>query len=209
MLFLIASLAVLAVGPLSYRIAARAPWALRILDAVVVASVGALVLLHILPETLEKVGWPAFVPLVVGLLGPSLLERTLSRLERGAHHLLVLLVIGGLGLHALTDGVALALPIHEESLLGFSLPVAVVLHRIPVSLLIWWLLRPSYGTWAAVAALAVEGLGAVVGYAAAHLLVPHIDSPILSLVQSFVAGSMLHVAVDRRDYDRTRAAPTH
>lgn len=204
MSFLLASLAVLAVGPLSYRLAEGARWAIRLLDSVVVLSVGALVVLHILPETFEHIGWIAVVPMLVGLLGPTLVERALASLERQAKVALVLLIVAGLGVHALMDGIALVLPIEHEGAAAISLPVAVVLHRIPVSLLIWWLLRPAYGTWAASGALLVEGLGAVVGFFAASSLVEHMDTPLVAAVQAFVAGSMLHVVVDRRDYGQAR-----
>jgi uncharacterized protein len=200
MTFLIASVAVLAVGPLTYYFAERSHWAIRVLEAVVVIAVGALLLLHILPETIAQVGWIALVPMVLGLLGPTFVERALGSIERQAHIALVLLVLCGLGIHALMDGVALVLPTHEEGLAGLSLPIVVVLHRIPVSLLIWWLLRPSYGLWAATLALCIEGLGAVVGFFAAHALVTHVNSPVVGFVQAFVAGSMLHVMVDRHHH---------
>jgi hypothetical protein len=69
-----------------------------------------------------------------------------------------------------------------------------------VSLLIWWVLRPSYGVFAASAALAIEGLGTIVGFAAAQGLMAHLDSPVIALIQAFIAGSVLHVMIDRRDY---------
>jgi len=200
MAFLIASLAVLAVGPLSFSVARNWGRALRVLDGVVVLAVGGLVVLHIIPETVERAGWIAVVPMVVGLLGPTVVERGLANIERQAHMVLLILVLFGLGLHALMDGVALALPTVEEGWGGLSLPAAVVLHRIPVSLLLWWLLRPSYGVGVAAGALAVEGIGAVVGYATAQGLAGHVNTPVIGAVQAFVAGSMLHVMVDRRDY---------
>jgi zinc transporter ZupT len=200
MAFLLASLAVLAVGPASFALAQHWRRALRILDGLVVIAVGGLVVLHIIPETVERAGWVAVAPLVAGLLGPTFVERALVSIERQAHVVLLLLVLFGLGVHALMDGVALALPSVEGGWGGLSLPTAVVLHRIPVSLLIWWLLRPSYGVGVAVGALAVEGIGAIVGFVTAQGLAGHVNSPVISAVQAFVAGSMLHVMVDRRDY---------
>jgi hypothetical protein len=201
MTYLLASLAVLLVGPLSYRVAARAPWAVRILDGAVVVSVGALVVLHILPETVERGGFVALVPMVIGLLGPSLIERALDGLERQAHTAVLVLVLIGLGVHATMDGVALVLPHDSEGgVLSDSLQLAVVLHRVPVSLLIWWLLRPAYGTLVASVALSIEGMGTIIGYVAAHGLVLHMQSPVITVLQALVAGSLLHVVVDRRDY---------
>jgi hypothetical protein len=100
------------------------------------------------------------------------------------------------------EDLALALPPSEPGLLGSSLPLAVVLHRVPVSLVIWWLLRPRLGVWPAALALSVEGLGTIVGYALAQQLAPHVENPVLNAVQALVAGSLLHVVVDRRDFGR-------
>jgi zinc transporter ZupT len=200
MLFLLASLAVLGVGPLTFALFERRHWAIRVLDAVVVVAVGGLVIIHIIPETFERAGWIAAAPLVIGLLGPSLVERGLANLERQAHLLLAILVLLGLGLHAIMDGVVLAVPSVEEGVGRLSLPLAIVLHRIPVSLLIWWLMRPAVGVLGASLALSIEGVGAIVGYAGAQYFVAHVNSPAVAVVQAFVAGSMLHVMVDRRDY---------
>ena len=32
-------------------------------------------------------------------------------------------------------------------------PLAVIVHRLPVGLLVWWVLRPMYGAWSATAVL--------------------------------------------------------
>ncbi len=202
MAFLLASLAVLAIGPVSYKVAAHAPRALKALDLLVVFSVGALVILHILPETVEQGGVVAVLFMVVGLLGPTLVERSLHNVEPYAHGAIIVVVLLGLAVHALLDGLALALPPSEPGLLGSSLPLAVVLHRVPVSLVIWWLLRPRLGVWPAALALSVEGLGTIVGYALAQQLAPHVENPVLNAVQALVAGSLLHVVVDRRDFGR-------
>jgi uncharacterized protein len=197
MLFLIASLLVLGVGPSSYALAEHVPLLFKALDLFVVVAVGALVLLHIVPETVEKGGLVLLLPMLVGLLGPTVLERALSGLERQTHVAVVLFVLIGLAVHALLDGVALVLPHAEESLLDLSLPMAVVLHRVPVSLLLWWLIRPTYGVGLAWLALAIEGLGTVVGFVLAQKLAAHLASPAVAIVQALVAGSLLHVVVDR------------
>lgn len=200
--FLVASVAVLLVGPLTYALAARATVAFKFLDLIVIISVGGLLILHILPEIFIEVGWLAAIPLLAGLLGPALLERAAVGLEREAHIILLALVLVGLAFHALLDGIALALPTHSTHGAGAdpSLPLVVVLHRIPVSLLIWWLVRPRWGALAAWLVLAIEGSGAVAGYSAAYALAAHVHGPWSGGLQALVAGSILHVLVDRHDY---------
>ena len=54
--------------------------------------------------------------------------------------------MAGLALHGMLDGVALA------NAHGHATPLAVVLHRLPEGLTLWWLLRPTYGPrWTAAA----------------------------------------------------------
>jgi len=202
MFLLAASVAVLLVGPLTYGLAGHAARALKVLEFVVIVSVGALLLLHIVPEIFATMGWVAAVPLIIGMLGPSLVERLLAGLERQAHLALILLVLVGLAVHALLDGIALALPsAHEHGgAADPSLPIAVVLHRIPVSLLVWWLVRPRFGVVAASIVLGVEGCGAILGYFTAAAIAVHVHSPVIGALQALVAGSILHVLVDRHDY---------
>ncbi len=198
--YLVASLAALFVGPVTYGLAGRARGAVRVLGIVVVIAVGALLVFEIIPETIERAGWIALVPMGVGLLGPAIIERGLEAIERQTHIALLVLIMLGLGIHAVTDGVALVLPSGGSEMRRMSLPLAVVLHRIPVSLLIWWLLRPEFGVIVASLALATEGLGSIVGYVGAAALVPHLETAAAGLVQAFIAGSMLHVMLDRGDF---------
>ncbi len=198
--FLAASIASLAAGPLSYWLAGRLPWARRVLDTVVILAVGSLVLFHVLPETLAAAGWKALFPLLVGLLGPTAVERTSRNLERQAHTVVMVLLLVGLFAHALLDGVALVLPRDEHSLLGMSLPLAIVLHRLSMSLLIWSLVRPSYGVALAILCLGIEGTGTVVGFFSAQLLVTYLESSTVVALQALVVGSLLHVVVDRRHH---------
>ncbi len=198
--FLVASLAALFVGPITFGLAGRAKGAVRVLGIVVVVAVGALLVFEIIPETVQLAGWVALVPMVVGLLGPAIVERGLAAIERQTHIALLVLVMLGLGIHAVTDGIALVLPSDETGPGRLALPLAVVLHRIPVSMLIWWLLRPEFGVVLASLALAIEGLGSIVGFFGAGVLVPHLATPAVGLVQAFIAGSMLHVMLDRGDF---------
>ena len=58
----------------------------------------------------------------------------------------------------------------ESALHAHALPLAVVLHRIPVAIAIWWLLKPRQGTKAALLTMALIAIGSVLGFALAAAL---------------------------------------
>jgi zinc transporter ZupT len=201
MFLLLVSLAALALGPVLYRVAGRAGVrrAGRVGEMLVLVAVGALVVLHILPEAVAEAGWKAMVPLVLGLLGPTLTERWLLSSVREAHSLVRVIVISGLAVHAFVDGLGLAVPSNHGEGAMHALPIAIALHRVPVGLVIWWLLRPAHGVKVASAVLAVVGIATVAGFAAAGLVVEVVQGDVLALFQAWVAGSLLHVAVHPLD----------
>ena len=95
------SAAALAIGPLLARWLTPRPSLAAGLDAFVVVSVAGLVLTHVLPEAVQAAGLVALVAFGVGLLLPALLH---GRDERSsAHHLALLALLAGMGLHALLD----------------------------------------------------------------------------------------------------------
>jgi zinc transporter ZupT len=197
MSLLIVSIVALGFGPLLYQFAARLHAAVRLLDGVVMLSVGALVLFVILPHSVQDLGWRAYLLLILGVLGPSLVEHSLTRLQHRAHRAVLVLVTFGVGLHAFADGMALALPGGPVEHGVHLLPVAVVVHRFPAGLVIWWLLRPTYGAKVALFSLVGIGLATIAGYGAEALVAPWLESSASAAFQAFVAGTLLHVAVHR------------
>lgn len=198
MLHLILSLLVLVLGPLALRVARRFDALLPALDGFIFGAIGGLVLLHTLPEGVVLAGSWALLAAAVGFAGPLLFEGWLHRAAREAHAVALVLALVGLGFHGVLDGMALAggpAPVPAEG--GLWLPLAVILHRIPVGLAIWWLLRPAYG--AVPAALCLTGLGAVTvgGYTLGAPLIAGFAAGALGLFQALVSGSLLHVVVHR------------
>lgn len=201
MILLLASLVALALGPVLYRLAGHAGMrrAGRAAEILVLVAVGSLVVFHILPEAVGHAGWIAMVPLVVGLLGPTLIERWLLSSVHRAHLLVRVIVVTGLAVHAFVDGLGLAFPgSHDETALH-ALPIAIALHRIPVGLVIWWLLKPAYGAKLATGVLGIIAIATINGYAAAGFFAEVVRGPVLALFQAWVAGSLLHVAVHPLD----------
>lgn len=188
---------VLVLGPVLLGLASRAAGLLAAVDAFVLVSVGGIVLLDVLPDALHHGGWPAIALLVLGFGGPQLLERLLHRAARAVHLAALGLALVGLVVHATMDGVVLGATAADGHDMPAQLALAVLLHRLPEGLTIWWLLRPSWGGKAAAAVLTLVGLATAAGMRLAEHN-PHLhEAEPLALFQVFVAGSLLHVILHR------------
>lgn len=209
LIILAAGVLALLLGPLAYGALTRRGELAAALDGFIFVTIGALVLLEALPEAVAAGGVWAWAFLFGGLFGPTVLERLIHTAARQTH--LATLLIGGFGLvlHATADGTALGAGSAHNPLL----PVAVILHRLPVGLAVWWLLKPSFGNRTAGAMLALMVIGTVVGFAAGPQVVSAVDSTALAWFQAFVAGSILHVVFNKPhlgdDFtvERNRAIP--
>lgn len=186
---LLASLLALLIGPAIYA-ATRTRSAAAALDAFALIAVSGLVFAHILPQSFELAGWWVVPAALIGLFGPGLLCGSRLLAGRSSSRFTMPLAVFGIGLHALLDGAALA---GSGTQKGQLLAFAVVLHRLPVGLGIWWLARPLYGLRAAVTLLAAIAIFTVVGFYSSETLVANAPQAWLALIQAVVAGSLLHV----------------
>lgn len=193
----IASLVPLVAGPLLVRLLQSARWAARLLDAFVVISVGGLIFVHILPHAIARGGVLAMGATALGLLLPTTSSKLLHGRKDLARQATVVLGLLALGLHATIDGVALTAPHHHHEH-GLELAVAVVLHRLPVGLGIWWLVRPRFGLRVAVLTVASIVMMTTVGYLWGHRAAGLSTGVTASAVQALVAGSLIHVVLGHR-----------
>ncbi len=206
MLFLVFSIVALAAGPLLADVARRRPWAIDLVDGFVVVAVGGLVVLHVIPSSIERSGPWALVAALAGLITPLALERfdpahdhhydlggEHDHEKKGSHRrtIVAILVLLGVGIHAVLDGAAMLELGNSPA--ARALALSVVIHRIPVGLAIWWLVRPRRGLAAALTLLAVEGGGGIVGFLVGGALSTGPLAPHLSLFQAALAGALLHV----------------
>ena len=191
--FLFATLLALAAGPALYAVARSSPRALAFLDGLVLVSIAGLVALEVLPDTFAVGGAVSIVFLLAGLFGPTLLERAFRQAEREAHIATLALAVCGLILHALADGVALA----PGAASGWALPMAIVVHSIPVGMAAWWLLAPHFGIGPPLMALLAMGVATVAGYHYGASLNELLSAQAWAWFQSLVAGSILHVIFGR------------
>jgi len=196
-LFLLSLLA-LAAGPAVYQLARVAGYMLAALDGFVFVAISGLVLLHIIPESFALGGWVAIAAGLVGLMLPGAVEHRLTRLAPRVHAVALLLGLLAIVLHAFSDGVALtAASAGAADHRQHMLPMAVVLHRLPVGLTIWFLLRPLYGIRAALGVLMLIAVATGAGFASGSAVVGALASQGRAVFQAAVSGALLHVVVHR------------
>jgi uncharacterized membrane protein YraQ (UPF0718 family) len=195
LILLLASLAALGLGPLAYRFAGRQHNLLAVLDGFVFVAIGGLVVLSVLPESMAQGGWPTLGFVLIGFAGPTVAEHLFHRAAKGTHQATLALGLLGLCLHALVDGAALG------TTAGTQLTAAVVLHRLPVGLAIWWLLRPHFGVALPGLVLGLVAAATGAGYGIGPTLSASLSGQSVAWFQAFVAGSLLHVVFFRPHLD--------
>ncbi|GGI90046.1 metal transporter [Shewanella gelidii] len=193
MLYLISSCIALLLGPIFYRFFATNNGLHKGLDGFIFVSLGGLVLVHILPELLEHGGLLAIFFVLLGLWGPTASEKIFHKYSEITHNLTLVLGIGGLLLHTLTDGGAMVLAQQEHN--SNLLALGVILHRLPVGVAIWWLLKPQVGTRWASAVIASMMVLTAIGYFAGEQWLTQLSLDNTAYLQAFVTGSILHVVV--------------
>ncbi len=205
--YLLSTLALLA-APFAYAAAERQQGARDALDGFVVVTLLGIVALHIVPDAWRVAGLAGTGFLLAGLGFPVLLERVYRRALARAHLFVLALAAAGIVIHAVLDGIAL-LPVGgDEGPFGSALALGVILHRIPVGIAVWWVVRPQFGTGPAVAVflviLLVTGLSYFFGSGFLQT-----EPEAIALFQSFVAGSLVHVAFYgvRHDHGMVGAGP--
>lgn len=218
---LIATLAALLSGPLWYAFAQRRPALLSVLDGFVLVSISGLVLIEVLPDAFGTGGWWSLGFLVLGLLGPTVLEHSLARARREAHLLALGLAILGLILHSIGDGAALSAEAlhhglhhgahhdhahHDHDHHGHdALGLAIAIHSVPVGLVVWWLLYPVFGAWLPALSLLAMCAATVAGYVFGASLAGLLGAQGWAWFQALIAGSILHVIFGRPHLDEAAA----
>ena len=197
MLFLVAALAAPAIGPALYGGLHAHPKAVRLVDGFVYLAVPLLVAWQVVPFAREDRG--LVVPLLVlaGLVLPNLFERASRAFEAHTDNFAIIVGLSGLALHALLEGAALG----SGGTVALAFGLSIVLHRIPVSLVIWWLIRPRHGTWAGVAGVAAIVLATLVGYLLAASLGSGEHGSGVEYYQAFVSGTLVHVVFHQGRHD--------
>ena len=205
-MLLIASIAALIIGPVLFQFSRVGARAFKFLEGFSFITIAGLLCFGILPQAIGIGGIFAWGFAALGLIFPIGLERLFHGLEKQAHLLILLLGMIGLAVHAGIDGIALtAGPLagtgveswwhagHREG--GEDLAVAVILHRFPLGLAVWYLLSPALGRSVAAAVLAAMAGATVVGYMVGPDMASSLQGAGIAWFQAFVAGSILHVVI--------------
>jgi hypothetical protein len=196
--YLIAALAAPALGPVLYRLLHEHPKAVRAVDGFVYLAVPVLVAWQVFPHAWEEQNLLAIIVLVVGFLLPAAAERVSHVIEHHADNVALVVGLSGLVIHASLEGAAL---VPQAGSIAVPFALAVILHRIPVSLVIWWLIRPRFGILVASAGVGSLVLGTIAGYAVGIEVVSGTPGSALVLYQAFVSGSLVHVVFHQGRHD--------
>lgn len=197
---LLATVLALMSGPVLFGLAQRRPAFLSFLDGFVLVSISGLVLLEVLPESYGQGGMGSLIFVLVGALGPSLVERTLHQARREAHLATLGLAVLGLLLHSVADGAAMspAEPGHDgHGHARHALALAIVVHSVPVGLVIWWVMRPVFGARLPLITLGLMSLATIAGYLFGIELNHFLGERAIAWFEALVAGSILHVVFGR------------
>jgi MFS family permease len=200
LIYLIAAVAAPIVGPLLYRVLHNHPGAVRSVDGFVYVAVPGLLAWQVGHLALEQSTLPVLLAAAAGLAIPTLAEQLSHALHRHTDKLALLMGVSGLVLHALLEGAALA---PGEQGVAFAFGLALVLHRIPVSLVMWWLIRPRYGLGAALLGIAAIVVATLVGFFLGTEVVEAAHGTGGDLYQAFVSGSLVHVVFHQGRHDHT------
>jgi len=186
---LLLSTVALLLGPLVYALGERNPLAKRLFDGIVVLAIAWIIGVHIIPNAVTAGGLPALVFLALGILFPIVLRKLFHNATRATHFAVMFIAGLGLCIHALIDGIAL-LPAS-----GNGLAHAIILHRLPVGMAIWWTFRPALGNTAAVFAFAIIIVATAAAYYLGAPVVEMAASRRLAFFQAFVSGTLIDLVV--------------
>ncbi len=179
-------------GPVCYHFIPSHTKLSRFVDGMVVTALVCLVSLHILPESLEHSGITTILAVVLGLVGPVFISRLTKRSECEIQKPFLIISALGFIAHNLLDGAALIIhPSAENS--THLLALAVVVHRLLVSMAMWKTTSHTFGIWPSL--LALFGLtGAMAcGFFFGEQIFTHMDADILHILQSLTCGMLFHV----------------
>lgn len=189
--FLLAAGIASLLGPLAFFLLRDRQGPFRFLDGFVMLAVPGLVFLHVVPESVEARDPLLAAALIVGLLAPGTLERITRDVKHRTDQLALVLGVSGLGLHAILEGAAVATFSGGQDL---GLGLAVVIHRLPVGLAVWWLLRDRNGDGIAMGGVIGVVVLTVLGFFGGAPLEALVGGRGIELYTAFVSGTLVHVA---------------
>ncbi len=199
---LVLSFAALALGPLLVWLARRHAWSTVGLDSFCLLTISGMALLHLLPESAAQAGWLVLPIALAGFILPTLAERTLHGNHASVHRTVLALGVLGVAAHASLDGLFLgdwATPVddghghgaHTHEVTAW----AIILHRIPEGVGIWWIVPRTLGVLPAIWITLVSVGATLVSFFYGGSLLTDASQRGLAMLQALLIGSLLHVVL--------------
>jgi uncharacterized protein len=214
---LLFSFIALGMGPLLVWVARSHAWSTVSIDSFCLLTISGFVLLHLLPESAEQAGWLVLPLAVLGFVLPTIAERTIHHGHAGMRKTVLFLALLGIAAHATLDGLLL----HGDGLAGDDghghghthelTAWAIILHRIPEGVGVWWIVPRTLGIGPAVLVTIVSVASTLFGYFLGEPVLTDSSQRGLALLQSLLVGSLLHVVLHAhvpapREHGRLRIA---
>jgi hypothetical protein len=191
-LYFVLALAASVLGPLLYCLIAPFERTARFVDAMVITAIVCLISLHILPESMQHSGITTLAAVTLGLFGPVLLSRISKRSQCEIQRPLIIISVLGFIAHNMLDGAALV--IHpDEHRSTHLLALAIVIHRVIVSMALWKTLSKNFGLVLSICALTGLSFAMAMGYYFSEQLFVTMDANIFHILQSLSCGMLFHV----------------
>ena len=191
-------------APVLYRVLHDRPSAVETFDKFVYLAVPMLVAWQVLPHAWEEQNVLLILAVTGGLVLPILVERAFQSIADETDNLAIAAGLSGLVLHALLEGAALTPTSPDPPLVA-----AIILHRIPMSLVIWWLIFPRFGTKKAAAGIGLLVLATLAGYSLGSEFLSGLEGDGPALYQAFVSGSLIHVVFHQGRHDHDHSKDNH
>jgi uncharacterized protein len=176
-------------------------WSTVVLDSFCLITISGFALLHLLPESAEQAGWLVLPLALFGFILPSVAERTLHHGHPGMRRTVIVLAIFGIAAHATLDGLFLnaGADVHKGHSHGGNTHEltawAVILHRIPEGLGIWWIVPRTLGILPAILITLASITATLFGYFLGDAVITADSQNALAMLQSLLVGSLLHVVL--------------
>lgn len=198
--FLALGFLALCAGPLMVWLLRSHTWSTVVLDSFCLITISGFALLHLLPESAEQAGWLVLPLALLGFVLPSVAERTLHHGHPGMRRVVIALAILGIAAHATLDGLFLNVGgdvhlNHEHAGTHELTAWAVILHRIPEGLGIWWIVPRTLGVLPAVLITVASIAATLFGYFLGGSVLTDDSQNALAMLQSLLVGSLLHVVL--------------
>lgn len=204
-MYLLFSFVALAAGPLLVWLARSHTWSTVSLDSFCLLTISGFALLHLLPESAAQAGWLVLPLAFLGFILPTIAERTLHRSGPGTRRFVLLLALLGIAAHATLDGLflgegqahahdhAAGAGDHDHS--HDVTAWAIILHRIPEGVGIWWIVPRTLGLVPAILVTVTSVSATMFGYFVGDHVLTESSHNALALLQSLLVGSLLHVVL--------------